>query len=242
MAEPNPSVFVQAKRHHADNRKEMRFKDAMATSETIRMFKWDWVEEPVTRAPGYPVRRVYSRGRGRDVLCVHAAGVTAPHDSRVFCTRHIRVVADRISLASLFLSYSTDQSCFQSNLLLLTRYSPRCAKRHHPARYAAERKRSVGYFVYFLFEAVGGAYYLPLFQVHLPPTSPTIFIHFSTHFFNFKSAWFRKIKENHMRHHFLTNKYNFGLSTPLWDYVFFTIFRAKQVSKPQNTVASLYNL
>ena len=85
---------------------------------------------------------------------------------------------------------------------------------------------------YYIFQSTAGIYALPFFAGFVAAYMAYDFVHFATHFFNWKFAWFRKIKENHMRHHYLTQKFNFGLSSPLWDYVFLTIFKGKE-SLPQ---------
>jgi dihydroceramide fatty acyl 2-hydroxylase len=42
--------------------------------------------------------------------------------------------------------------------------------------------------------------------------------HFAIHHYNFKWAWFRKVKRHHMLHHHHGGGY--GVSTPFWDHVF----------------------
>ena len=48
------------------------------------------------------------------------------------------------------------------------------------------------------------------------------YIHYATHHFRPKSAWGKRIKENHMKHHYLKKGGKWGVSTPLWDHVFGT--------------------
>lgn len=202
-------------------------KDAMATSETIRMFKWDWMERLSHVHPATPfvvyipvvaVAMYYAFMQPAlqplMILAYFALGIFVWSLTEYLLHRFFFHIpqTNRVFKAIYFYSHGI----------------------HHDAPNDATRlvmppsaSVPLAILFYFLFEAVGGAYYLPLFAGFITAYMAYDFIHFSTHFFNFKSAWFRKIKENHMRHHFLTNKYNLGLSTPLWDYVFFTIFRGK---------------
>ena len=47
-------------------------------------------------------------------------------------------------------------------------------------------------------------------------------IHYSTHHFRLQSKAFKFIRKHHMQHH-VTPDLRFGLSSPLWDYVFRTM-------------------
>jgi sterol desaturase/sphingolipid hydroxylase (fatty acid hydroxylase superfamily) len=47
--------------------------------------------------------------------------------------------------------------------------------------------------------------------------------HFALHHFAFKSRTFRKLKRHHMLHHHADRSGGFGVSSPLWDYVFGTV-------------------
>ena len=46
--------------------------------------------------------------------------------------------------------------------------------------------------------------------------------HYATHHFKPRTAWGRAQKAHHMLHHFQTPELRFGITTPLWDYVFGT--------------------
>jgi len=48
------------------------------------------------------------------------------------------------------------------------------------------------------------------------------YIHYATHHFRPKTSWGKRIKENHMKHHYLKKGGKWGVSTPLWDHVFGT--------------------
>ena len=46
--------------------------------------------------------------------------------------------------------------------------------------------------------------------------------HYATHHFPMRSGWLKYIKRYHMVHHFRTPDARYGVSSPLWDYVFGT--------------------
>jgi sterol desaturase/sphingolipid hydroxylase (fatty acid hydroxylase superfamily) len=46
--------------------------------------------------------------------------------------------------------------------------------------------------------------------------------HYATHHFPMRSGYWRIIKRNHIMHHYRTPNKRFGVSSPLWDYVFLT--------------------
>jgi sterol desaturase/sphingolipid hydroxylase (fatty acid hydroxylase superfamily) len=46
--------------------------------------------------------------------------------------------------------------------------------------------------------------------------------HYATHHFPMRSGWFKFIKRYHMLHHFRTPDARYGVSSPLWDYIFKT--------------------
>ena len=47
--------------------------------------------------------------------------------------------------------------------------------------------------------------------------------HYATHHFPMRSGYFKFVKRYHMRHHFKTPDQRFGVSSPVWDYVFGTV-------------------
>ena len=53
-------------------------------------------------------------------------------------------------------------------------------------------------------------------------------IHYATHHFPLKNRMGLWIKHHHTKHHYQTEALGFGVSSPLWDYVFRTIFRRKK--------------
>jgi sterol desaturase/sphingolipid hydroxylase (fatty acid hydroxylase superfamily) len=46
--------------------------------------------------------------------------------------------------------------------------------------------------------------------------------HYATHHFNIKAGWFKWIRSHHMKHHVQTPDMRFGVTSPLWDYLFGT--------------------
>lgn len=57
--------------------------------------------------------------------------------------------------------------------------------------------------------------------------------HYAVHHFSFKSDFFKKIKLHHMKHHYVEPHEGYGVSSPMWDYVFRTITKNKRKSRPQ---------
>lgn len=56
-------------------------------------------------------------------------------------------------------------------------------------------------------------------------------IHYSVHHRPLKGRLGAYLKQNHLRHHFQEEDRGFGVSSPLWDYVFKTTFRKEIKSK-----------
>jgi 4-hydroxysphinganine ceramide fatty acyl 2-hydroxylase len=53
-------------------------------------------------------------------------------------------------------------------------------------------------------------------------------IHYATHHAPMKGKFGLWLKHHHVRHHYLDNGRGFGVSTPLWDYVFRTMYAEKE--------------
>ena len=53
-------------------------------------------------------------------------------------------------------------------------------------------------------------------------------MHYAMHHLQWKFDWFQRLKQYHMRHHYQHDAQGFGVSNPLWDYVFNTTFRLKK--------------
>lgn len=56
------------------------------------------------------------------------------------------------------------------------------------------------------------------------------YTHFYLHHYVPKSAMGKRLREAHMRHHFQDHRYGFGVSSPLWDFVFRTVPRRRRAS------------
>lgn len=52
--------------------------------------------------------------------------------------------------------------------------------------------------------------------------------HYAMHHANFKSGWFKKIKDHHMLHHYSDSEKGFGVSSAMWDVVFGSGFPKKK--------------
>lgn len=61
------------------------------------------------------------------------------------------------------------------------------------------------------------------------------YTHYYLHHAVPKSAFGKRLREHHMRHHFQDHRYGFGVSTPLWDAVFRTLPRTR--SRPRRPQA-----
>jgi dihydroceramide fatty acyl 2-hydroxylase len=57
------------------------------------------------------------------------------------------------------------------------------------------------------------------------------FTHFSVHFFKPKTKYGRYLKAYHMGHHFIDSESYWGVSTPLWDFVFGTAGKVRPKKK-----------
>lgn len=54
------------------------------------------------------------------------------------------------------------------------------------------------------------------------------YMHYYLHHFVPKSKLGKKLREQHMRHHFQDHRYGFGVSSPIWDAVFRTLPRKRR--------------
>ena len=60
-------------------------------------------------------------------------------------------------------------------------------------------------------------------------------IHYATHHFKMKGKIGRFLKEYHLRHHYNDSNSAFGVSNPLWDYVFATVpLKLKKIKLREN--------
>lgn len=77
-------------------------------------------------------------------------------------------------------------------------------------------------FFYFLFKWVFGNYSSAIFSGFLMGYFFYTIIHDSTHHLPMKFSCGHYIKRHHMHHHYFDNTKNFGVTSPLWDYIFKT--------------------
>jgi dihydroceramide fatty acyl 2-hydroxylase len=81
-----------------------------------------------------------------------------------------------------------------------------------------------------------GAFYLvfglptayPLFAGFLVGYLAYDYTHYYLHHFVPRSDLGKRLREQHMRHHFQDHRYGFGVSSPLWDVVFRTLPRTRR--------------
>jgi sterol desaturase/sphingolipid hydroxylase (fatty acid hydroxylase superfamily) len=76
---------------------------------------------------------------------------------------------------------------------------------------------------YFLFKAVFGKYYLITFAGLVLGYVCYDSIHYATHHFPMKKGLGKWLKEYHLKHHYVDSTTAFGVSNPLWDYIFGTV-------------------
>lgn len=55
-------------------------------------------------------------------------------------------------------------------------------------------------------------------------------MHYAMHHANFKSGWFKAIKQHHMLHHYDDMSKGYGVSSVLWDKIFHSDFPSKKAS------------
>ncbi|MCK6541890.1 sterol desaturase family protein [bacterium] len=80
---------------------------------------------------------------------------------------------------------------------------------------------------YFLFLIIFGSNIAPMFSGFLIGYLWYDMTHYAIHHFNMHSAFWLAIKNHHMKHHFQNPEKGFGVSTPIWDYVWQTMFPVK---------------
>ena len=77
--------------------------------------------------------------------------------------------------------------------------------------------------LFFLFKLVFGLYYLNTFGGLVIGYVAYDSIHYATHHFKMKNGIFKFLKEYHLKHHYAGEDTAYGVSNPLWDYVFRTV-------------------
>ncbi len=81
------------------------------------------------------------------------------------------------------------------------------------------------YGLYYLVVAVllgGPQWVAPLFSGFVVGYLIYVMTHYATHHFPMRSGYLKYLKRYHMMHHYKTPDQRFGVSSPLWDFVFGT--------------------
>jgi dihydroceramide fatty acyl 2-hydroxylase len=81
-------------------------------------------------------------------------------------------------------------------------------------------------FVYTLVFGTPAAY--PIFAGFILGYLTYDYTHYHVHHHTPKTKMGKRIREQHMRHHFQDHRYGFGVSSPLWDVVFRTLPRTRR--------------
>jgi dihydroceramide fatty acyl 2-hydroxylase len=61
------------------------------------------------------------------------------------------------------------------------------------------------------------------------------YTHYHVHHHTPKTKLGKRIRQQHMRHHFQDHRYGFGVSSPIWDAVFNTLPRLRQADRKSET-------
>lgn len=86
---------------------------------------------------------------------------------------------------------------------------------------------------YLLFKAVFGIYHYNIFAGFVLGYVSYDSIHYATHHLDMKGKMGKFLKTYHLRHHYADEHTAYGVSNPLWDYVFGTVPR--QVKEKKNS-------
>jgi sterol desaturase/sphingolipid hydroxylase (fatty acid hydroxylase superfamily) len=76
---------------------------------------------------------------------------------------------------------------------------------------------------YFLFDYIFSVYHLTIFSGFVLGYVSYDSIHYATHHFTMKGRIGNFLRVYHLRHHYEDDKTAYGVSNPLWDYIFKTI-------------------
>lgn len=192
-------------------------KQAMAESETIRMFNNPLLERLSHVHPATPF-----------VIYIPVVGVLLYYS---YLAVPLALLAAAFGLGMLFwtfIEYCLHRFLFhipQTNKVFKAIYFYSHGIHHDAPRDAtrlvmppgASIPLAIGFF--FLYRAISPTYYLPFTAGFITGYLIYDFLHFSVHFFQFKSAYFKMIRRNHMMHHYRAPLKNFGFTSPVWDYM-----------------------
>lgn len=88
---------------------------------------------------------------------------------------------------------------------------------------------------FFLFKTLFGAYHLNIFSGFVLGYVSYDSIHYATHHLQMDGKFGKFLKNYHLRHHYSDDNTAYGVSNPLWDFVFGTVpkqLKEKKDSKP----------
>lgn len=78
--------------------------------------------------------------------------------------------------------------------------------------------------LWFLFSlAIPAPWIEPFFAFFIAGYLVYDYLHYATHHFKMKSPPMAALTRHHLKHHFMSDKKNYGVSSPLWDWVFRTL-------------------
>src|SRR4030095_16265330 len=78
-------------------------------------------------------------------------------------------------------------------------------------------------FFFYIFSLMFGSYYLIVFSGFVLGYVSYDSIHYATHHINLKGKVGAFLRAYHLRHHYEDENTAYGVSTPLWDYIFKSI-------------------
>ncbi len=85
---------------------------------------------------------------------------------------------------------------------------------------------------YFLFSfLIGNIFVLPFFAGFLTGYLFYDITHYAVHHFNMHSKFWLAIKNHHIKHHYQDPDKGYGVSSPIWDYIFRTHYISKEEQK-----------
>ncbi len=90
---------------------------------------------------------------------------------------------------------------------------------------------------FFLFKLTFGIYYLSIFSGFVLGYMAYDSIHYATHHFKMEGKFGKFLKNYHLKHHYSDDNTAYGVSNPLWDYIFGTVPKHIQERKDSKAAA-----
>ncbi|NNM94445.1 MAG: fatty acid hydroxylase [Bacteroidia bacterium] len=95
-------------------------------------------------------------------------------------------------------------------------------------------------FFYLLYRySFGSALAAPLFSGMVAGYLFYDMTHYAIHHYNTKNRYWHMLKQHHALHHYSESNRGFGVSSKLWDYIFFSNFRNTKNEDAENEIAKL---